>query len=148
MLVSTAISLPVSVQRPIVISVARFANRKVKDSIATDYAASLIGDLTSAPWATYAFMRIADSASVVRHLPALLRDMNDPSPEVRMWTATILGNIADTATAKNMSPLPAIPCSNRGQKNTRRIPWLPHQSGRWTNRLVIRGNEGERLQCC
>jgi cyclophilin family peptidyl-prolyl cis-trans isomerase/HEAT repeat protein len=46
--------------------------------------------------AVYAMMRIGDSLSVKHHLPALLSAMNDQSPEVRMWTATLLGLVGDS----------------------------------------------------
>jgi len=46
--------------------------------------------------AVYAMMRIGDSLSVKHHLPALLLAMNDHSPEIRMWTATLLGLVSDS----------------------------------------------------
>jgi|GEM_PF-2132660 len=83
----------------IALSVARFAIRRIKDSVATEYVAGLIGNAESTDMAVYAMMRIGDSMSVKRHLPALLSAMNDRSPYARMWTATLFGLVADSASA-------------------------------------------------
>lgn len=71
--------------------------RRIKDSLATEYVAGLIGRSKSIQMAVYAMMRIGDSLSVRRHLPALLAAMNGHSPEIRMWTATLLGFVADSS---------------------------------------------------
>ncbi|MGA9407792.1 MAG: HEAT repeat domain-containing protein, partial [Bacteroidota bacterium] len=84
-------------QSSVALSVARFAIRKIQDSVATEFVANLIGRSECARMAVYAMMRIGDSSSVKRHLPALITSMNDHSPEVRMWTGTILGLVMDTA---------------------------------------------------
>lgn len=94
-LIVAASSQPGMLQSAISLSVARFAIRKVKDSTATEYVAKLIGNNLTASWATYALMRIADSAAIARHLPALLKNLSNPAPAVRMWTATILASSAD-----------------------------------------------------
>ncbi|MGA7162288.1 MAG: peptidylprolyl isomerase [Bacteroidota bacterium] len=96
-LVEIAPSMSAAAQSSVALSVARFALRKIKDSTATEYAFNLIGRPECARLAVYAMMRISDSSSVRRHLSALLIAMNDPSPEVRMWTGTVLGFVSDTA---------------------------------------------------
>ncbi len=101
-LIVAGASMPKMLQGAVSLSVARFAIRKVKDSTATEFVARLIGDNLTAPWATYALMRIADSGIVARHLPALLKNLNNRSAAVRMWTATILGANADTAVASRL----------------------------------------------
>ena len=83
-------------QSSVALSVARFAIRRIKDSLASEYVASLVGHSESTQMAVYAMMRIGDSLSVKHHLPALLSAMNDQSPEVRMWTATLLGLVGDS----------------------------------------------------
>jgi len=83
-------------QSSVACSIARFAIRKIKDSLATEYVASLVGRSESTHMAVYAMMRIGDSLSVKHHLPALLSAMNDHSPEIRMWTATLLGLVSDS----------------------------------------------------
>jgi cyclophilin family peptidyl-prolyl cis-trans isomerase/HEAT repeat protein len=83
-------------QSSVALSLARFAIRRIKDSLATEYVASLIGHSESTQMAVYAMMRIGDSLSVKHHLPALLSAMNDHSPEIRMWTATLIGLVNDS----------------------------------------------------
>ena len=83
-------------QSPVALSVARFAIRRIKDSLATEYAAGLVGNSGSTKMAVYAMMRIGDSLSAKRHLPTLVSAMNDNSPEIRMWTAAVLGLVSDS----------------------------------------------------
>ena len=83
-------------QSPVALSVARFAIRRIKDSLATEYAAGLVGNSGSTKMAVYAMMRIGDSLSAKRHLPALVSAMNHNSPEIRMWTAAVLGLVSDS----------------------------------------------------
>ena len=101
-LVEMAASLPRETESSAALSVARFAIRRIKDSIATEYVAGLIGHPESKEMALYAMMRIGDSLSVKRHLPVLLSTMNDRSPYARMWTATLLGLVADSAAAASV----------------------------------------------
>ncbi len=81
------------------LSVARFALRRVKDSSATAYVAGLLSHPEAAQLAAYALMRIGDSLWARGHLPALLSAMEDPSPNSRMWTASLLGLTGDSAAA-------------------------------------------------
>ena len=96
-LIEKAPSFSRGAQPSVALSVARFAIRRIKDSLATEYVAGLVGRSKSTQMAVYAMMRIGDSLSVKRHLPALLAAMNDHSPEIRMWTATLLGLVADSS---------------------------------------------------
>ena len=96
-LIEKAPSFSRDAQPSVALSVARFAIRRIKDSLATEYVAGLVGRSKSTQMAVYAMMRIGDSLSVRRHLPALLAAMNDHSPEIRMWTATLLGLVADSS---------------------------------------------------
>lgn len=95
-LIETAPTFSPSLQSSVALSVARFAIRRIKDSAATEYVAGLVGSSESSRMAIYAMMRIGDSLSVKRHLPALFSAMNDHSPEIRMWTATLLGLVNDS----------------------------------------------------
>jgi len=95
-LIAIARGASTNIQRSVPLSVARFAIRRIKDSLATEYAASLIGYSEFRPMAVYALMRIADSASVQRHLADLILLMNDPSADTRMWTGSLLGLVDDS----------------------------------------------------
>ena len=77
------------------LSIGRFAYRKVKDSLASEYAVELLEDSASAPFASYALMRIGDSLLVKRHRSLFVAQLRHNSPEVRMWIATVLGNVSD-----------------------------------------------------
>jgi peptidylprolyl isomerase len=90
-------SLPLAFRSSIALSVARFAYRGVKDSVASEYVVDLLGDSLSAAMATYGVMRIGDSTLVKRHLSAFIANLEHRSPELRMWTATILGIVSDSA---------------------------------------------------
>ncbi|HTX18104.1 MAG TPA: peptidylprolyl isomerase [Bacteroidota bacterium] len=90
-MVVEADSLPAGVRCEVALSIARFALRKVKDSAATEFVARGLGDPRSEPWASYAFMRIADSSALARHLARVKDGLSNPSAEVRMWSATALG---------------------------------------------------------
>jgi len=73
----------------------RFANRRIKDSDATKYAASLLDDKASALNAAYALMRINDSTIIENNRGHLLESMFNSSPLIRMWSATMLGSLND-----------------------------------------------------
>jgi peptidylprolyl isomerase len=96
-LIEIAPSLSRTAQPAVVLSVARFAIRRIKDSVATEYIASLIARSGFTQPAVYAMMRIGDSLSVKRHLPIFLSAINDHSPLIRMWTGTLLGFVGDSA---------------------------------------------------
>ncbi|HTY10576.1 MAG TPA: peptidylprolyl isomerase [Bacteroidota bacterium] len=95
-LIAIAPRLPGRIQRSVALSIARFAIRRIKDSLATEYAASLIGNSESRPMAVYALMRIADSTSVARHLARFIPLMDDSSAETRMWTGSLLSLASDS----------------------------------------------------
>ncbi len=96
-LIEMAPSISRTAQPAVALSVARFAIRRIKDSVATEYVASLIARSGFTQPAVYAMMRIGDSLSVKRHLPTFLSAINDHSPLIRMWTATLLGFVSDSA---------------------------------------------------
>jgi peptidylprolyl isomerase len=96
-LIEKAPSFSRGAQPSVALSVARFAIRRIKDSLATEYVAGLVGRSKSTQMAVYAMMRIGDSLSVKRHLPELLAAMNDHSPKIRMWMATLLGLVGDSS---------------------------------------------------
>ena len=77
------------------LSIGRFAYRKMKDSLASEYAVELLEDPASAPFASYALMRIGDSLLVKRHRQQFIAQLRHHSAEVRMWIATTLGNASD-----------------------------------------------------
>ncbi len=84
-------------------SVARFANRKVRDISATKYAASLLRDNTTVINATYALMRINDSTVIKNNRERLIEQMGNTSSIVRMWTATVLSALNDEGTISALS---------------------------------------------
>jgi len=118
----------------VALSVARFAIRRIKDSIATEYVANLIGFSESKEMAVYAMMRIGDSLSVKRHLPLLLSTIGDRSPYSRMWVAALLGAVNDSNAAavvrKHAAADPdwrvRVNCTRslRGQKSEDALPVL------------------------
>jgi len=80
----------------VALSVARFAIRKIRDSLATDYVSGLLSNEQCASYAAYALMRCADSSFVQSHLRDEATAMENRSPEVRMWVATLLGSARDS----------------------------------------------------
>ena len=102
MLVSIAGTFQRDILPSVARSIARFAIRKITDSLATEFAASKIVDPLAGSAATYAFMRIADSSAGHRHLRELLLNMENSASETRMWTATILGNVKDTNASRSI----------------------------------------------
>ncbi len=78
------------------LSIARFAYRRVRDSLSSEYVAGLLHDSLSTEMATYAVMRIGDSSLAKRHISSILPNLLHRSPDVRMWTATIVGTVNDS----------------------------------------------------
>lgn len=104
-LVMIVSSLPGNYRSPLSLSVARFAYRGVRDSVASEYVGGLCGDTLDAAMAAYALVRIADSALARRRLPALVANAQSASAEVRMWSATALGLVGDSAACEVLSNL-------------------------------------------
>jgi peptidylprolyl isomerase len=90
--------LPAEYHSAIALSIARFAYRRVRDSLSSEFVAGLLRDSLSTEMATYAVMRIGDSSLVKRHISSILPNLHHRSPEVRMWTATIVGTVIDSVT--------------------------------------------------
>ncbi len=88
--------LPEEYHSAIALSIARFAYRKVRDSLSSEYVAGLLRDSLATEMATYAIMRIGDSSLAKRHISSILPNLHHRSSEVRMWTATIVGTIFDS----------------------------------------------------
>lgn len=78
----------------------RFANRRIKDASATKYVATLLGEKSSASNATYALMRFNDTLSIKNNRTQLLAQLRNPTPEIRMWAATMLGALNDNSMLK------------------------------------------------
>lgn len=89
--------LPAGYHSAVAFSIARFAYRRVRDSLSSEFVAGLLRDSLSTEMATYAVMRIGDSSLVRRHISSILPNLHHHSPEVRMWTATIVGTVSDPA---------------------------------------------------
>jgi len=79
----------------IVQAIFRFANRRIKDAGATKYTAALLHDKSSIINATYAMMRINDTTVIKNNRERLIENVNNSSPLIRMWTATMLGAMND-----------------------------------------------------
>jgi peptidylprolyl isomerase len=88
--------LPAEYHSAVALSIARFAYRRVRDSLSSEYVAGLLRESLSTEMATYAVMRIGDSSLVKRHISSILQNLHHRSPEVRMWTATIVGTVNDS----------------------------------------------------
>jgi peptidylprolyl isomerase len=81
---------PVSWKPMIARSIARFANRRITGAAGTRYVAELLYDSASVRDAVYAMMRINDTLMIDGNRERLLALTDDPSPEIRMWTAVML----------------------------------------------------------
>ncbi|MFA6540711.1 MAG: peptidylprolyl isomerase [Bacteroidota bacterium] len=88
-------------------SIFRFANRNIKDTDATRYAAELLSDPSSKLNATYALMRINDTIIIRENHERLLQQLSDPSPIIRMWTASMAKVFDDETTLQMLFRLAA-----------------------------------------
>lgn len=88
--------LPSEYHSAVALSIARFAYRRVRDSLSSEFVAGLLRDSLSTEMATYAVLRIGDSSLVKRRISLILPNMQHRSPNVRMWTATIVGTLNDS----------------------------------------------------
>lgn len=73
----------------------RFANRKIKESGATKYTATLLDDKSSLINATYALLRINDTIVIKNNRDHLLELAENNSPLIRMWIVSMLGSLND-----------------------------------------------------
>jgi cyclophilin family peptidyl-prolyl cis-trans isomerase/HEAT repeat protein len=89
----------------IALCISRFANRKIRDSAATEYLISILSDKKSTERAIYALMRINDASSAKRHQSLFVKYRRHQSANIRMWSATILGNIKDSCVTKYLIDL-------------------------------------------
>lgn len=76
-------------------SIYRFANRKIKDPGATKYLLSLLDDKLSVINATYALMRINDTTLIKNNRSRIIKNSENNSPLVRMWSAPMLALLDD-----------------------------------------------------
>ncbi|MFA6469792.1 MAG: peptidylprolyl isomerase [Bacteroidota bacterium] len=72
-------------------AIIRFANRKIKDVATARYTISLLEDKKSVINAAYALMRMSDTVIINTYEEKILRLLNNTSPLLRMWGATMLG---------------------------------------------------------
>ncbi len=78
-------------------SIIRFANRKIIDSSATAFAGSLMTDSLLKQDAVYALMRTNDTSGVRMFAFGIKENMTSGSPTIRMWSASLLGMLKDSA---------------------------------------------------
>lgn len=90
-LIVTARRSPQRWNSSIAAGVMRFANRKIKDTVATEYLCSLLSDSESVENATYALLRINDSTRIKKYADRIITQVNDPSPSIRMWSIPMAG---------------------------------------------------------
>ncbi len=76
------------------LSIARFANRGIKDSLAAEF---LFRDSALTKNAVYAIMRIANAGVNEIHREKIFRLLKSRDPEMRMWAVSILGTIKDSS---------------------------------------------------
>lgn len=89
-------SYPEEWNNAVALALERFAVRRVKDAGATKLAIALLDDRASLLNACYAVTRGADTVTLRKSAPRLQRLLNNPSPIIRMWGASITGMLGDT----------------------------------------------------
>ncbi|MFZ4619056.1 MAG: peptidylprolyl isomerase [Bacteroidota bacterium] len=85
------------------LSIARFANRKIKDITATKFAATLLNDNATVINATYALMRIGDTTVIRNNRIRLIEQLGNSSAIVRMWSASALSVLKDDETIQALT---------------------------------------------
>ncbi len=102
-MVSQAEDYPEEWRSWLALSIARFANRKVRDISASKYAASLLKDNATVINATYALMRIGDTTVIRNNRVRLTEQLGNSSAIVRMWSASALALLNDDETIQALS---------------------------------------------
>ncbi len=100
-------SLPREALQSYALSIARFALRGVKDSSATFSLLPLLSIPSSIEIATYALMRINDTAFTKCEYDLFAANLKNGSDETRMWTATLLGSVHESVIENDL-----IECSS------------------------------------
>ncbi|MFA6456204.1 MAG: peptidylprolyl isomerase [Bacteroidota bacterium] len=83
-------------------AIVRFTNRKIKDVATARYAVTLLNDNKSILNAAYALMRMNDTVIINTYKEQIHRLMNNASPLLRMWGATMLGAANDPISLKKL----------------------------------------------
>ncbi len=83
-------------------SIYRFANRRIKETSATKYLVPLLSENESVWNATYALLRINDTSVTASAGEQLRSQLAHRSPEIRMWSATLLGSLQDKTTLQRL----------------------------------------------
>ncbi len=87
-------------RRALTMSIARFAIRGIRDSVADQFLIRYLGEGRRAPWqVAYALQRIGGGKELRDHLRTLVASRSHSDPLFRMNIAALLGKLGDSATS-------------------------------------------------
>ena len=99
-LITSPIAKEARFENTFVEAIARFANRKISDSIIVSYLQPYLQKESTLEWTTYAAMRSNNVSFIKKNEVQLLVNLTHSNSNVRMWTAAMLSKTRDTSAQK------------------------------------------------